>query len=57
MCLNLCLHLHLFLQSGMALAYDPAAMQNGYVDHFLLLFTNYSYQKKKKKNIHTLLLN
>lgn len=52
-----CFHSYLFLQSGMALAYDPTAMQNGYVDHFLLSFTNESFPKKtKKKPIHTLLL-
>lgn len=47
-----CLHPHLFLQSGMALAYDPTAMQNGYVDHVLPLFTNYSYQKTNKQKKH-----
>lgn len=47
-----CFHSYLFLQSGMALAYDPTAMQNGYVDHFLLSFTNESFPKKNKKKPH-----
>lgn len=57
MCLNLCLHLCLFLQSGMALAYDPTAMQNGYVIMFFSYLQITTFKKKKKHPYFTFELN
>lgn len=53
-----CLHLYLSLQGGMALTYDPTAMQNGYVD--LFFFPSYfqiTKKKKREKEMHTFHLN
>lgn len=46
-----CLHLYLSLQSGMALTYDPTAMQNGYVDLFFPSYFQITSFKKKMKCI------
>lgn len=38
-----------FLQSGMALTYDPTAMQNGYVESFFFFFFYLSHEQPRSK--------
>lgn len=41
-------YVFLFLQSGMALTYDPTAMQNGYVESFFFFYLSHEQPRSKE---------